>query len=290
MGANTQPSARSSLKGASNTSTMPSIRFISATSETSTITIDATFATRRRPSVVPRDTASITLSYFKVSARSPPATSPSSGTMIRATTTAPMTFTTEAIRTCPKALSITGPRTVAYKAMIDPATVDMPQVMTTKNSDRDRLLRYARITNGDSTMPRNTLDAAATPTAPPSPKVLRSAQAKPLITKGRTRQYQSTATNTLNNRIWGRTRNAKMTRDGPWSGAKTNGTSSPPRNPKMRLVSGLGGFFDRIDHVVQLGQRVAYRFHVQQQPGQRDLDGNPDDDLQRSNFAAAFAQ
>ena len=57
------------------------------------------------------------------------------------------------------------------------------------------------MTSGDSTMPRNTLEAAATPTAPPSPRVFFRVQAKPRINHGRMRQYQSTATTTLNTRI-----------------------------------------------------------------------------------------
>ena len=60
---------------------------------------------------------------------------------MRATTIAPITLTTEAIRMCPSAPSMTSPSTFAYSTMMEPATVDIPAVNTMKSSERDRFFR-----------------------------------------------------------------------------------------------------------------------------------------------------
>ena len=113
IGAKTQPVARCSVKGASKICTAPSTTLPSATSDTSTSTIAPTLATSRKPSKVPRLIASITPSYFKASAMSPPVAAPSSGIMMRATVAAPTTLMTEATSTWPKAASMTSDRMAA---------------------------------------------------------------------------------------------------------------------------------------------------------------------------------
>ena len=61
--------------------------------------------------------------------------------MIRATMIAPGTMMTDAVRICPKGFATMFASTFAYKIITEPATVDMPQVITVNNSLRDIFAR-----------------------------------------------------------------------------------------------------------------------------------------------------
>ena len=93
---------------------------------------------------------------------------------------------------------------------MEPATVDMPQVITVNSSERDNRwqvrayhqgrLYHAEKYAGGSRGSERTADTHGSSQYAP----------KPRISSGRMRQYQNRATSTLKTRICGSTRNANM--------------------------------------------------------------------------------
>ena len=97
----------------------------------------------------------------------------------------------------------------------------MPQVISANNSPRCMRASQGRTSSGASTMPTNTCTAAPSASAPPTPIVRRSTQAKPRITACSTPQWNSSVASALMVSTSGRAWKARM--NAPPGTASANG-------------------------------------------------------------------